>query len=121
MLEPPTTLPWIDVALDRLPDLIASKMVALVERGAPREFRDLHALCQAGLATPQECWQLWKQCQQKMERDTDPYRARLAVETHLMRICLHRPLERIAEADRRAEAERVRSWFKEEFLHALLD
>src|SRR5262245_41617568 len=97
------------------PDL-ASKMVSLVERGAPRDFRELHALCQSGLATPQECWQLWTQ-----GSDTDPYRARLAVETHLMRICLHRPLERIAEPDQRAEAERVRSWFEEEFLHAILD
>ena len=103
------------------PDLIASKMVSLVELGAPRDFRDLHAFCQAGLATPQECWQLWAQRQQKDGSDTDPYRARLAVETHLMRICLHRPLESIVEPDRRAEAERVRSWFEEEFLHAVLD
>ena len=28
-LQPPTTLPWSDVALDSLPDLVASKMVAL--------------------------------------------------------------------------------------------
>src|SRR3954467_1655715 len=44
-LQPPTTLPWSDVALDSLPDLVASKMVALVERGAPRDFRDIYAVC----------------------------------------------------------------------------
>lgn len=120
-LEPPTILPWTDVALDRLPDLVASKMVALVERGAPRDFRDLYALCQAGLATPRECWQLWTQRQQKAGSDADARRAHLAVETHLARISRHRPLEGIAEPDQRAEAEQVRSWFKEEFLHALLD
>ncbi len=120
-LEPSTTLPWTDVGLDRLPDLVASKMVALVERGAPRDFRDLHALCQAGLATPLECWRLWAQRQQKAGSDTDPHRARLAVETHLARISRHRPLEGIAEPGQKAEAERVRFWFKEEFLHALLD
>jgi len=120
-LEPPTTLGWTDVSLDTLPDLIASKMVALVERGAPRDFRDLYALCQAGLATPRDCWRLWTQRQQKAGSDTDPHRARLAVETHLTRISQHRPLEQITDATQRAEAERVRSWFREEFLHALLD
>src|SRR6185295_4142152 len=112
-LEPSTTLPWTDVDLDRLPDLVASKMVALVERGAPRDFRDLHALCHAGLVTPQECWRLWTQRQQKAGGNADPYRARLAVETHLARITEHRPLNGIADPDQRAEAERVRSWFEE--------
>jgi hypothetical protein len=120
-LEPSITLPWTDVALDQLPDLVASKMVALVERGAPRDFRDLYALCGAGLMMPQDCWRLWVQRQQKAGSDADPHRARLAVETHLARISRQRPLERIAEPDQRAEAERVRSWFKEELIHALLD
>jgi hypothetical protein len=39
-LEPPELAPWTDVLLDSLSDLVASKMVALVERGAPRDFRD---------------------------------------------------------------------------------
>ncbi|HEX9941849.1 MAG TPA: nucleotidyl transferase AbiEii/AbiGii toxin family protein [Thermoanaerobaculia bacterium] len=120
-LEPFNTLPWTDVPLDSFPDLVASKMVALVERGAPRDFRDLYALCHAGLTTPPECWQLWKQRQQGAGSDDDPHRARLAVETHLARISRHRPLEEIADPHQKAEAERVRFWFKAEFLHALLD
>ena len=118
-LEPSRLAPWIDVLLDSFPDLVASKMVALVERGAPRDLRDIHALCQARLITPQECWELWRRRQRSTSSDTDSTRARLAVETHLARIALHRPLEKIVDPLRRTEAEHVRRWFVEEFLDAL--
>ena len=94
-------------------------MVALVERGAPRDFRDIYVLCQAGLITPHRCWELWRRCQRLAGSDTDSERARLAVETHLERIALHRPLAQIADPKKRAEAEEVRHWFLEEFLNAL--
>ncbi len=96
-LAPSRPALWVDVLLDDLPDLVASKMVALVERGAPRDFRDIYALCQAGLSTPEECWFLWRRRQELAHSDADPWRARLAVETHLARIAHHRPLERIME------------------------
>lgn len=111
--------PWVNVLLDSLPDLIASKMVALVERGAPRDFRDVYALCQAGLTTPEECWSLWRRRQEVARSDTDFGRARLAVETHLSRISQHRPLEKIPDPQARAEAARLREWFHTEFLDAL--
>jgi hypothetical protein len=120
-LEPTTVLPWADVALDSLPDLIASKMVALVERGAPRDFLDVYTLCQAGLTTAAECWRLWRERQRRAGSDADPRRARLAVETQLARIALHRPLESIADAEERAASERVRAWVEEELLDALVD
>jgi hypothetical protein len=119
-LSPPTRAPWGDVLLDSFSDLVAGKMVALVERGAPRDFRDVYALCQAGLTTPQECWGFWERRQELAGSDTDRGRARLAVETHLMRIAQHRPLAGIADPAQRAEAERVRRWFSEEFLNALI-
>ena len=118
-LEPPRRAPWIDVQLDRLPDLVASKMVALVERGAPRDFRDIHALCTADLIAPRTCWRLWAQRQQLSGSDTDWTRARLAVQTHLKRIALHRPLEQIAGPQQRSEAARLRAWFTEVFIHAI--
>jgi hypothetical protein len=118
-LEPPAPAPWTDVLLDSFPDLLASKVVALVERGAPRDFRDVYALCQAGLTTPQECWGLWRRRQRLAGSDTDSARARLAVETHLARIAQHRPLREIADPTKRAEAERVRRWFAREFVDAL--
>lgn len=120
-LAPTTLIPWIDVRLDSFDDLVASKMVALVERGAPRDLRDIHALCQAGLTDPSGCWRLWKQRQQAAGNDVDPHRARLAIETHLTRISQHRPLERIDDPAEREQAEQVRTWFTKELLNALLD
>ncbi|MEJ2353711.1 MAG: nucleotidyl transferase AbiEii/AbiGii toxin family protein [Anaerolineales bacterium] len=82
-LEPARIVPELGVLLDSFPDLVASKMVALVERGAPRDFRDIHAVCHAGLITPQKCWDLWRQRQQIAGSDSDHHRATLAIETHL--------------------------------------
>jgi hypothetical protein len=118
-LEPSTLAPWTNVLLDSFADLVASKMWALVERGAPRDFRDIHSLCKAGLTTPHQCWDLWRRRQQLAGSDTDSARARLAVETHLARIAQHRPLVQIADPRRRAEAEEVRRWFLEELLNVL--
>ena len=112
---------WTDVFLDSLADLIASKMVALVERGAPRDFRDIFEVCRTGLTTPQKCWAWWEQRQQLAGSDSDHYRARLAVETHLARISQHRPLEQIDDPHQRAAAQEVRHWFLREFLNALSD
>jgi hypothetical protein len=118
-LEPAAPAPWGDVLLDSFPDLVASKMVALVERGAPRDFRDIHAVCQSGLIAPRECWDLWRRRQEAAGSDVSGERAKLAVETHLARIAQHRRLEQIAEPQRRQEAEQVRTWFVAEFLDAL--
>ncbi len=119
LLEVPSPAPWIDVLLDSFADLLSSKMVALVERGAPRDFRDIYALCRADLTTAQECWSLWRRRQQLAKSDTDEDRARLAVQTHLARIAQHRPLEQISDPAKRAEAEEVRAWFEGVFLDAL--
>jgi hypothetical protein len=115
-LEQPTRAGWIDVPLDTLADLVASKMVALVERGAPRDFLDVYTLCQSDVLSVSECWALWKRRQSLAGSDTDGARARLAVETHLQRIALHRPLESIVETSERQQAQQVRDWVSEVFL-----
>lgn len=120
-LLPSVSAKWTDVLLDSFPDLVASKMVALVERGAPRDFRDIYSVCQAALTDPTQCWQWWKDRQGLAGSDVDAARARLAVETHLSRIEKHRPLAQISDPDQRADAERVRIWFNTEFLNALVD
>lgn len=118
-LQPSVTVEWTDVLLDSLTDLVASKMVALVERGAPRDFRDIYQVCQEKLTTPSQCWQWWEQRQILAGSDTDHYRARLAVETHLARITQHRPLDNIDNPKQREAAQHVRHWFQMEFLDAL--
>ena len=120
-LQPSTSAEWTDVLLDSLVDLIASKMVALVERGAPRDFRDIYEVCRAQLTTPVQCWQWWEQRQHLTGSDMDRHRARLAIETHLVRISQHRPLEHIEDPAQRTAAQQVREWFLTEFLDALSD
>jgi hypothetical protein len=117
-LEPAKIAPELGVLLDSFPDLVASKMVALVERGAPRDFRDIHAVCHAGLITPQKCWNLWRQRQQIAGSDADHHRATLAIETHLERIAQHRPLDEITDPEKRQEAQDLREWFRKVFLNA---
>ena len=92
---------WIEVPLDSLADLVASKMNALVERGTPRDFLDIYTLCQAELLSMQECWSLWRRRQTMAGSDADALRARLAIETHLERIALQRPLEQIVDLGQR--------------------
>jgi hypothetical protein len=120
-LESPAPAPWGDVLLDSFTDLIASKMVALVERGAPRDFRDIYAVCHSNLIAPRQCWDLWRRRQEAAGSDTRGDRAKLALETHLARIVQHRRLEQIADPQRRQEAGQVRTWFVEEFLNALAE
>jgi hypothetical protein len=103
------------LGLDSLDDLVASKMTALVERGAPRDFRDIHSLCTAGLSSPARCWSLWEKRQTLSGQDADGGRARKAVQTHLARLAVARPLDRIADARERESAARLRAWFEKEF------
>ena len=109
---------WGDILLDSFEDLVASKMVALVERGAPRDFRDIYTLCLEGITTPTSCWQLWQKRQNLAGESPAIERAKLAIETHLARIEQHRPLNQISDESSRQTAEGVRTWFKTEFLKA---
>jgi len=120
-LQPSRPAPWIGVLLDSFSDLVANKMVALVERGAPRDFRDVYALCHSGLTTPADCWRLWRERLERSGAESDAERARLAVETHLERIVRYRPLESIADPAERRLAGEARAWYRKELLDALMD
>jgi hypothetical protein len=110
---------WTGIRVDSFDDLVASKMVALVERGAPRDLRDIYMLCQSGRCDVARCWDLWQARQRLAGEDADRQRARLAIRTHLARIELARPLSQIADPQERASAEQLRTWFTKEFLHGL--
>jgi len=115
-LEEPISAGWIDVPLDSLADLTASKMTALVERGAPRDFLDIYTICRAGLVNMSECWALWRRRQTLTGSDADRSRARLAIETHLERIALQRPLNQIADPQQQEQARQLREWYLNSFL-----
>lgn len=104
------------LGLDSFEELVASKMTALVERGAPRDFRDIHSLCEAGLYSAVQCWQLWETRQKLARQDADGARARSAIVTHLARLAVARPLSRITDPEQREKAARLRAWFEKEFL-----
>lgn len=115
-LEPSVPTSWAGIMVDAFGDLVASKMMALVERGAPRDFRDIYTLCQSGWTDIARCWELWQKRQQLAASDANVARARLAIETHLARIAQHRPLGQIEDDQQREEAKRLREWFIREFL-----
>ena len=120
-LEPSSPLPWIAVDMDSWNDLVASKMVALVERGAPRDFRDIYTVCQAGEGTPALCWDLWRTKQNLSGLDCSAERASTSIESHLRRLARLRPLDTISDPEERQNAAKLRTFFSEEFLHALVD
>lgn len=70
-LQAPVSAEWQAILLDSFDDLIASKMTALVNRGAPRDFRDIYTVCQAEMMTPETCWQLWQQRQRMSGDESD--------------------------------------------------
>jgi predicted nucleotidyltransferase component of viral defense system len=51
LLRPTILSPWTDISLNSLDDLVASKMTALIERGAPRDFVDIYTICDKKLVT----------------------------------------------------------------------
>jgi hypothetical protein len=113
-LDAPRPAGWTPVLIETLRDNIASKMVALVERGAPRDMRDVYELCTRDILTIDECWQLWKD---KTSR-RDDREGRDKVLFHVERLELQRPLERIPSAHERVNAAALRHWFKYRFCAA---
>ena len=104
------------IAVDSFEDLLASKMNALVNRGAPRDFRDIYRLCHSGLCDLEDCWRLWEQRKIASgdpfeSAETERERARLAICTHLVRVAQARPATKINDADEQAESEAMRDWF----------
>ena len=113
-LEPPITSPWPPIPIETLRDNLASKMNALVARGAPRDFRDVYQVVHAGLATVTECWELWQVKNEGLQLNL----AKAQVVKHLESIALRRPLDQLAERER-AAAQLLRRWVLEELVSGL--
>jgi len=116
LLAPTKDSPWPPVQLDSFEDLLAAKMTALIERGAPRDFIDIHEMCRAGITDIETCWRTWRQREEARGVEApDVPSATEAVRIHLARIERVRPLEAISDSMDRARAEQLRNWFKNEF------
>lgn len=110
-LDATATAAWPPVRIESLRDNIASKMTALVERGAPRDLRDIHHLCHHGLVSIAECWNLYR----AKHADHDIREAADKIRHAIERVELQRPLQAIAGDAERAEAAQVRGWYRESF------
>ncbi len=111
-LEPPRPSAWRPLLIETLADNIGSKMNALVDRGSPRDFTDVHHVVGAGLFTIAQCWELWRR--KNPGEDVDV--ARQKVMLHLTWLEARRPLESIADSAERERAGATRAWFRDEFL-----
>ena len=111
-LEEPVTSAWPPVLIETLTDNVASKMTALVDRGAPRDFTDIKHVVDEGLITVEGTLDLW--CRKNPGGDREA--AKQKVVLHLAGIESRRPLSSLQDAAERERARATRDWFKREFL-----
>lgn len=109
-IEQPVPSPWGRFPIETMDENVAAKMNALVNRGAPRDFRDIREIVAAGIVTTERCWQLWA----AKNPGRDAGEARREVQRLLAGIEARRPLERLDPAERDRAAE-LRAWFRTAF------
>ena len=117
-LEPCIESGWGGIRIETLRDNLGSKMCALVERGAPRDFGDIYEASKRLGFAPGDLWELW----QIKNPDRSLADAAALVRIHIEGIALRRPLGSIADSHDRERATLVRAWFFDQFLtHASRD
>src|SRR5205085_6108341 len=103
---------WPPIQIETLADNIGSKMNALVDRGAPRDFLDIRAIVQQGLMAASQCWDFWA----RKNSGQDLTAAKQKVLLHLDALEARRPLESIKSPDERRHMQATREWFRRDFL-----
>ena len=102
---------WQPVCIETLRDNIASKMTALVQRGAPRDFLDIYQICTREVMTMTDCWDSFT----TKNPGVTVAEAKQKIIARLAMIETTRPLETIANGDAREQAARVRDWYHRVF------
>jgi hypothetical protein len=102
--------PWSPIPIETFEDNIASKMNALVERGAPRDFQDIRAVVMSKLLSIDDAWALW----QAKNPTLTPTEGKIQVLKHIESIECRRPIEAIPEEERK-EVEAARNWIRNAF------
>lgn len=110
-IDPPLESAWRPLLIETLRDNIGSKMNALVNRGAPRDFSDIYELIDAGICSAEECWELWS----LKNPGADIGEAKDKALHKIAEIEARMPLAAFAQEERPRVIER-RSFFKNEFL-----
>jgi Nucleotidyl transferase AbiEii toxin, Type IV TA system len=121
-LDSPENSPW-NVPIETLRDNIGSKMKALITRGAPRDFIDIHKLCSEGKTNPEGCWEIAAPVYHggnpgQSDPQTIILTGKSQVAANFRRIEKKYPLpkETPAEPQQMKNARALRKWYKEEFL-----
>lgn len=111
-LEESVPSAWPPLRIETVADNVGAKMNALVNRGAPRDFLDIHAVVTAGLLTARRCWELW----QAKNPGGSVGAAQRNLLLHLASLEARRPLDSITDPAARERARQVRDWFRHTFL-----
>jgi hypothetical protein len=112
-LDDPVPSPWPPIGIETLRDNLGAKMSALVARGAPRDFRDVYEVVRRGIASVDDCWELWE----RKNPGLDVQLAKAQVVNHLEAIGMRRPLESLSPSARKA-AESLREWVRRDLARA---
>ena len=107
-LEPAAESPWPPLLVESLADTVGSKMNALVQRGAPRDFLDIREVVVRDVVSVQQCWDWWSTKNPHIDIDL----ARAQGLRHLEGIEARRPLEAIDSGEEQEAARRVREWLR---------
>lgn len=110
-LEESLPAAWAPVMIETLQDNVASKMTALVERGAPRDLRDIYEICRRGFVSVEGCWSLYVRKNPDQTASMGAVKVLFAVE----RLDLQRPLDTISDPTLREQAGHLRKWYREIF------
>ena len=102
---------WPPIRIETLRDNVASKMNALVNRGAPRDLRDIYEVCRRGLLSAPQCWQFYEAKNPGLSAGDATAKVLHAVE----QLEIQRPLASIQDDDQRREAAAVRNWYRDVF------
>jgi predicted nucleotidyltransferase component of viral defense system len=110
-LDVPYESAWSPVKVETFRDNLGSKMNALVERGAPRDFVDVYEIVSHGMASVKDCWDLW----QLKNIGASLSEAKDKVLHNMAQIEARVPLQQVSSSDREM-ASRRREFFRSEFL-----
>ncbi|MGH2344900.1 MAG: nucleotidyl transferase AbiEii/AbiGii toxin family protein [Chloroflexota bacterium] len=110
-LEAPRSSPWPPLPIESFHDTIASKMSALVNRGAPRDILDIYALCRARLTTETAVWRLWR----RKNPHLDETAAHDQIRHHAAALEARRPLDSLLP-EQRAAVGAVRAWLTNQLI-----
>jgi hypothetical protein len=109
-LEEPLASAWSPILIETLRENMGSKMNALVNRGAPRDFMDVYEVVMRGLMSGPECWRLW----QLKNPEGSVEQAKADVLAALQRIVQRRSVDSLSGPEREA-AIALRTWYSQEF------